>query len=282
MAKKKILQQLDLFGAMFTEESAPVQEEKQAISKAEESETNAIQNIVAEPENVIEDTRPFVFSDDKIGVKIKLKPPIQPVVENIVEELEPIVSITEEEKTIADEPIAIVEEKEIVIEEPIVIIESVKESKSKSTNKKLQTPNSKSKTDKPKSKRGRKSFKEMDEEVGLINIPDEEELKKKLYYPIREVAAFFNVNTSLIRAWEVEFDILQPRKNRKGDRLFRVEDIKNLQIIYYLLRNKKFSVDGAKKYLKENKKKADVNQQLLQSLTKFRSFLVELKTNLQA
>jgi DNA-binding transcriptional MerR regulator len=121
----------------------------------------------------------------------------------------------------------------------------------------------------------------MDEEVGLVNIPDEEELRKKLYYPIREVAAFFNVNTSLIRAWEVEFDVLQPRKNRKGDRLFRVEDIKNLQIIYYLLRNKKFSVDGAKKYLKENKKKADTNQQLLQSLTKFRSFLVELKTNLQ-
>lgn len=282
MAKKKILQQLDLFGTMFTDEPAPVQEEKQEIIEANEPETNAIQNVITEPENIIEDTRPFVFSDDKIGVKIKLKPPVQSAVENIVEELEPIVSITEEEKTIADEPIAIVEEKEIIVEEPIVIIESVKESKPKSTTKKLQTPNSKSKTDKPKSKRGRKSFKEMDEEVGLINIPDEEELKKKLYYPIREVAAFFNVNTSLIRAWEVEFDILQPRKNRKGDRLFRVEDIKNLQIIYYLLRNKKFSVDGAKKYLKENKKKADVNQQLLQSLTKFRSFLVELKTNLQA
>jgi DNA-binding transcriptional MerR regulator len=280
MAKKKMLQQLDLFGTMFTEEPAPVHEEQQAITKAEESETNALQNIVAESENVIEDTRPFVFSDDKIGVKIKLKPPVQPAVENIVEESEPIVSVTEEGKTIADEPIAIVEEKEIVVEEPIVIIESVKESKPKSTTKKLQIPNSKQKTDKPKSKRGRKSFKEMDEEVGLINIPDEEELRKKLYYPIREVAAFFNVNTSLIRAWEVEFDILQPRKNRKGDRLFRVEDIKNLQIIYYLLRNKKFSVDGAKKYLKENKKKADTNQQLLQSLTKFRSFLVELKANL--
>ncbi len=279
-----MLQQLDLFGTTFTEETAPVSEETQETIEAKEPEIEVVQNIAAEPENVIEDTRPFVFADDKIGVKIKLKPTVQPnvEVENIVEESEPIVSVTKKEKTITDEPIAIVEEKEIVSEEPIVIIESVKESKPKSTAKKLQTPNPKLKIDKPKSKRGRKSFKEMDEEVGLINIPDEEELKKKLYYPIREVAAFFNVNTSLIRAWEVEFDILQPRKNRKGDRLFRVEDIKNLQIIYYLLRNKKFSVDGAKKYLKENKKKADVNQQLLQSLTKFRSFLVELKTNLQA
>jgi DNA-binding transcriptional MerR regulator len=64
--------------------------------------------------------------------------------------------------------------------------------------------------------------------------------------------------------------------------LFRVEDIKNLQIIYFLLRNRKFSVDGAKKYLKENKKKADTQQQLVQSLTKFRSFLLELKATLPA
>ncbi|HMZ46275.1 MAG TPA: MerR family transcriptional regulator [Chitinophagaceae bacterium] len=131
-----------------------------------------------------------------------------------------------------------------------------------------------------KNKRGRKSFKEMDAEIDLVNVPSDEILKKKLYYPIREVAAFFNVNASLIRVWETEFDILQPRKNRKGDRLFRVEDIKNIQVIYYLLRNRKFSLDGAKKYLKENKGKLTTNQQLIQSLIQLKSFLTEIKTSL--
>lgn len=277
-----MLQQLDLFGAMFAEEPAPIQEEKQEIIAKEEPIFETVENIVTEPEPIIENANNFVFADDKIGVKIKLKTIAKPIVEveNIVAESEPIVSTFEEEKIIFEQEL-IASIEEAVIEKPIIVTEYHKESKPKPATKKLQTPNSKPKVDKPKSKRGRKSFKEMDEEVGLVNIPDEEELRKKLYYPIREVAAFFNVNTSLIRAWEVEFDVLQPRKNRKGDRLFRVEDIKNLQIIYYLLRNKKFSVDGAKKYLKENKKKADTNQQLLQSLTKFRSFLVELKTNLQ-
>lgn len=131
------------------------------------------------------------------------------------------------------------------------------------------------------SKRGRKSFKEMDVEIALVNIPDDETLKKKLYYPIREVAAFFNVNTSQIRSWETEFDIIQPRKNRKGDRLFRFEDIKNLQIIYFLLRNKKYSLDGAKKYLKDNKGKINTNQQLIQSLQHLKHFLIEMKNSLK-
>lgn len=129
-------------------------------------------------------------------------------------------------------------------------------------------------------KRGRKSFKDMDTEIEFVQVPDDETLKKKLYYPIREVATFFNVNTSQIRSWENEFDIIQPRKNRKGDRLFRFEDIKNLQVIYYLLRNKKYSLDGAKKYLKENKGKINTNQQLIQSLQQFKHFLLELKNSL--
>jgi DNA-binding transcriptional MerR regulator len=129
-------------------------------------------------------------------------------------------------------------------------------------------------------KRGRKSYKEIYTNVDLINIPAEELLQQKLYYSISEVAGWFNVTTSQIRFWENEFDILQPRKNRKGDRLFRVEDIKNLQLIYYLVRNRKFSLEGAKEYIKANKDKAQVQQQLVETLTKFRSFLLELKTNL--
>ena len=129
-------------------------------------------------------------------------------------------------------------------------------------------------------KRGRKSYSEIDTEIHLIEIPDEKVLSQKLYYTISEVASWFKVNTSLLRYWENEFDILKPRKTRKGDRLFRVEDIKNLQIIYFLLRQKKYSIEGARTYLKQNKSQADTQAQLVQTLTKFKSFLLELKAGL--
>jgi DNA-binding transcriptional MerR regulator len=132
------------------------------------------------------------------------------------------------------------------------------------------------------SKRGRKSYKEMEAEAENVELPDDEILFQKQYYSISEVAEWFKVNTSLIRYWENEFDILKPRKTRKGDRLFRPEDVKNLNLIYFLLRQRKFSIEGAKQYLKENKKKADVQMVLIQSLTKFRSFLLEWKAILGA
>lgn len=128
-------------------------------------------------------------------------------------------------------------------------------------------------------KRGRKSFKDIDAEVDLIQVPKEEQLYKKQYYSISQVAKWFRVNNSLLRFWENEFDILKPRKNRKGDRLFRPEDIKNLQIIYYLLRQKKYTIDGARKYLKENRKNIDMQLQLVQTLNDFKGFLLELKAN---
>ncbi len=136
------------------------------------------------------------------------------------------------------------------------------------------------KTVKVPGKRGRKSFKEMDAGVDLIDIPTDEMLKQKLYYSISEVASWFKVNTSLLRYWENEFDILQPRKTRKGDRLFRVEDIKNLQLIYLLLRQRKFSIEGAKAYLKSNKNKIDTETMLVQTLGNFKKFLLELKSSL--
>ena len=92
------------------------------------------------------------------------------------------------------------------------------------------------------------------------------------------------INSNIINCYTVpilnEFDILKPRKTRKGDRLFRVEDIKNLQIIYFLLRQKKYSIEGARTYLKQNKSQADTQAQLVQTLTKFKTFLLELKTGL--
>ncbi len=129
-------------------------------------------------------------------------------------------------------------------------------------------------------KRGRKAFADMDQEIDKINVPDAAALTKKLYYPIGEVAGWFNVNTSLIRYWEKEFKQLQPRKTRKGDRLFRAQDIEFLKQIYYLLREKKYSIDGAKTYLKNNKEKANKDLSLLTNLKDIRNFLVSLKANL--
>jgi DNA-binding transcriptional MerR regulator len=89
----------------------------------------------------------------------------------------------------------------------------------------------------------------------------------------------FHVNNSLIRYWENEFDILEPRKTRKGDRLFKPEDIKNLQLIHDLLRRRKFTLEGAKEYLKKNKQ-AKEQYELINSLQKVKAFLLELKANL--
>lgn len=139
----------------------------------------------------------------------------------------------------------------------------------------------KEKVKKPPQKRGRKSFKEIDAEVDLIEIPEDDILFQKQYYAISEVAKWFRVNTSLLRFWENEFDVLKPRKNRKGDRLFRPEDVKNLQLIYQLLRQRKYTIEGAKEYIKTNKKKADIQLQLTNTLQKFKSFLLDLKANLQ-
>lgn len=128
-------------------------------------------------------------------------------------------------------------------------------------------------------KRGRRSLKEIAINADLINIPPDDILFQKQYYSIGEVAVMFRENQSLIRYWETEFDILQPRKNRKGDRFFRPIDIKNLVLIYDLLRRRKFTIEGAKDYLKKNKK-AEEKFVMMQSLEKIKGFLLELKANL--
>lgn len=129
------------------------------------------------------------------------------------------------------------------------------------------------------STRGRKSLKEIGLSADLLNVPEDEVLFQKQYYSIGEVAAMFRENQSLIRYWETEFDILQPRKNRKGDRYFRPVDIKNLVLIYDLLRRRKFTIEGAKDYLKKNKN-AEAKFEMIRSLEKIKSFFLELKANL--
>ena len=132
---------------------------------------------------------------------------------------------------------------------------------------------------KPISTRGRRSLKEIGINADLIQIPEDDILFQKQYYSIGEVAVMFRENQSLIRYWETEFDILQPRKNRKGDRFFRPVDVKNLVLIYDLLRRRKFTIEGAKDYLKNNKK-AEEKFAMIQSLEKIKSFLLELKASI--
>jgi len=132
---------------------------------------------------------------------------------------------------------------------------------------------------KKKSTRGRRSLKETALDAELIAVPDDEVLFQKQYYAIGEVAGWFRVNQSLLRYWESEFDILKPRKNRKGDRFFRPEDVKSLLLIYDLLRRRKFTIEGAKEYLKNNKR-AEEKFEMIRSLENIRSFLLELKASL--
>jgi len=129
------------------------------------------------------------------------------------------------------------------------------------------------------STRGRKSLKENSVTADLIQVPDDEVLFTRQYYSIGEVATMFRENQSLIRYWETEFDILQPRKNKKGDRFFRPVDVKNLVLIYDLLRRRKFTIEGAKDFLKRNKKAED-KFAMIQSLEKIKAFLLELRSNL--
>ena len=134
-------------------------------------------------------------------------------------------------------------------------------------------------SEKIKSLRGRKSLKSYDADADFLQIPDDEDLFKKSYYSIGDVAAMFNVNVSLIRYWENEFDILKPKKNAKGDRHFRPEDVKNLKLIYHLLRERKYTIGGAKEFLKTNKRALE-KFEMIKSLQKLRSFLLELKAGL--
>lgn len=131
---------------------------------------------------------------------------------------------------------------------------------------------------KKKSTRGRKSIKEMEEGLHNVQVPEDEQLFQKQYYSIGEVGAMFGVNGSLLRYWEKEFDF-DLRKNKKGDRFFTPADIKTLQLIYDLVRRRKFTMQGAKDFMKKNKQ-VDEKYAMIQSLQRMRTFLMELKASL--
>lgn len=103
---------------------------------------------------------------------------------------------------------------------------------------------------------------------------------EKLYFTIGEVAEQLQVNASLIRYWEGQFDILKPKKNAKGDRFFTKADIETLKIIYHLVRDRGFTLDGAKAQLKSNLEEERKKFLLIEKLLKLRGFLVEIKEQL--
>ena len=128
-------------------------------------------------------------------------------------------------------------------------------------------------------KRGRRKITEVYITADLIDVPADEILFQKKYYSIGKVAEMFKVNISLIRFWEKEFDILKPKLNGKGDRHFRPEDVKNLKLIHHLLREKKYTIEGANDFLRKNKKSDEVFA-VIEELQRTKLFLLDLKLSL--
>lgn len=101
---------------------------------------------------------------------------------------------------------------------------------------------------------------------------------EKLFYSIGEVATMFNVNTSLIRFWEKEFDVISPTKNKKGNRLFTKKDIENFKLIFHFVKEKGYTLQGAKDKLKVGNKESDqVNVEVIDKLKNVRDQLLKLK-----
>lgn len=105
-----------------------------------------------------------------------------------------------------------------------------------------------------------------------IQIPS-----NKMFFTIGEVADMFGVNTSLVRFWEKEFDILKPRKNAKGNRLFTQKDIQNFKLIYYLVKEKGMTISGAKRKIKENAQDTDYTLEIVEKLKSIKQQLIEIR-----
>ncbi|MBD1424875.1 MerR family transcriptional regulator [Sphingobacterium arenae] len=111
-------------------------------------------------------------------------------------------------------------------------------------------------------------------------MPYKEREINKLYYTMGEVTAMFDVNASQIRFYEREFDIIQPKKNKKGNRLFTQNDISNLKIIFNLVKDKGYTLQGARDYIRSNKNEVKENQRVIDSLERLKKFLVEVRDSL--
>ncbi|MFP4059128.1 MAG: MerR family transcriptional regulator [bacterium] len=108
-------------------------------------------------------------------------------------------------------------------------------------------------------------------------MPYKEKKVEKLYFSIGEVAGMFDVNTSLIRYWEKEFDVIKPKKNKKGNRFFTQADIDNFNLIYHLVKEKGMTLKGAQKKLKENREDTLNNFAVIKTLKEIKEILLEIK-----
>lgn len=108
------------------------------------------------------------------------------------------------------------------------------------------------------------------------------DLLSKVYYTITEVASMYNVNASMLRFWEKEFpaQLADVKKNKKGDRYYNKKDIENLNLLFHLVKERRMTLEGAREYIKNNKKKVKDNMNLLENLQKIRSFFQELKKSI--
>jgi DNA-binding transcriptional MerR regulator len=106
------------------------------------------------------------------------------------------------------------------------------------------------------------------------------DLPEKRYYKIGEVATAFNVNASLIRFWEKEFDIITPKKNKKGNRLFTKEDIHNFKLIFNLVKERGYTLDGAKMQLKKNPESTFNKHEIISRLESVKAELLQIKNSL--
>ncbi|MFN2260731.1 MAG: MerR family transcriptional regulator [Psychroflexus sp.] len=105
-------------------------------------------------------------------------------------------------------------------------------------------------------------------------------LAQKLYYNIGEVAEAFGVNTSLIRFWEKEFDEIQPKKNAKGNRKFTQKDVKTIKLIFHLVKERGFTLEGAKTHLREDKNNTLSKFEIISKLKHVKSELIKIKNQL--
>lgn len=108
-------------------------------------------------------------------------------------------------------------------------------------------------------------------------MPYKEKVIEKKYFSIGEVAEMMGVATSLIRFWESEFDIIKPKKNRKGNRQFTREDIDNVKLIYHLVKEKGYTLQGAKDLLKNGNDSLKEKIEIIDSLKKVKNFLLEIR-----
>ena len=111
-------------------------------------------------------------------------------------------------------------------------------------------------------------------------VPYKEPKIEKIFYSISEVAEMLDVNQSLIRFWEKEFDVLKPQKNKKGNRLFRLQDIENLRLIYHLVKEKGLTLKGAKLKLQNNKQEIIDSFEIIKKLQSVKQNLIQLKDEL--